>query len=733
MKKNYIKNYLFKELVPLFSSKFLFDDVKAALLVTLVAIPLSLSVALATGVPYETAIISAVVGGALGAIFGGSRLGVTGPAIAMSVLLASTIANYGFSGLLIVGLICGVLQIVSGVIRLGRIARFIPMSLILAFASGIGFLLLFRQLPHIFGINTQPDATVIDFIRDFHLYTHSGDIMDEILTVITIVILAMAPKFLPRSYAFVLGAIVPTLLVFFLHLHVDLVGNFSFSGLHVTTDHVITTESIKLLLITAIEVFVLASLETFLSTSAVDLMGKGDLHNPNQELIGQGIANIGVTLCGGIPVTGVVARSSINVLSGAKTRRAAIFQSVFILLALIYLPNVIAVIPTAVLYGILLAAAFKMLDIGQVKRLMRSGKLEFTIYIVTFLSIILFGINGMLVGVVLALGVMFYKILNAKSDIKLWTNNEILRVGITGNISFFSYDKLLKVREFIDDNENIKFVIFEFGMVHGLDSSITKQLIDMTVDFDKLGIKSIIHGASDEHLAIIRANRVRKSTFSITVNEYQIKEIIEKSGYSHSATDVLRHGITKYVSYYANDNQKLINTLAQGQKPHTLLITCSDSRLNPNAFFSANIGEIFIVRNVGNVVPPYMPDNIYSEIAAIEFSVSELGVRNIVICGHTECGAVKASYATGEDKLGYVGLDNWLGLIKEGFRKNKPKDAYDGVKVNLLHQVENLKTYPKIDAMIASGQITVNAWIYDVHSGHMLEWSDETKDFVEIV
>lgn len=733
MKKNHIKNYLFEELIPLFNGRFLIDDIKAALFVTLVAIPLSLSVALATGVPYETAMISAIVGGGLGAIFGGSRLGVTGPAIAMSVLLASTIANYGFSGLLIVGLICGVLQVISGVLRFGRVARFIPMSLILAFASGIGFLLLFRQLPHIFGVNAQSDATFIDFIRDFDLYINNGEIVNELLTLLTIVILAITPRFLPRVYAFVLGAIIPTLLVLFLHLKVDLVGNFTFSGLHVAIDHEITAESIKLLLITSIEVFVLASLETFLSTSSVDLMGKGDLHNPNQELIGQGLANIGVTLCGGIPVTGVVARSSINVLSGARTRRAAIFQSVFILLALIYLPNVIAIIPTAVLYGILLAAAFKMLDIGQIKRLMRSSKLEFTIYIVTFLSIILFGINGMLIGVIVALAVMFYKVLNAKSDVKLWTNNEILRVGITGNISFFSYDKLLKVRDFIDGNKNIKFVIFEFGMVHGLDSSITKQLIDMTIDFDKLGIKSIIHGASDEHLAIIRANRVRKTTFSTTVNEYQIKEIIEQSGYSHSATDVLRHGITKYVSYYANDNQKLINTLAQGQKPHTLLITCSDSRLNPNAFFSANIGEIFIVRNVGNVVPPYMPDNIYSEIAAIEFSVSELGVRNIVICGHTECGAVKASYASGENKLGYIGLDNWLSLIKDGFRKNKPKDAHDGVKVNLLHQVENLKTYPKIDAMIASGQITVSAWIYDVHSGHMLEWSDEAKDFIEML
>lgn len=733
MKKNHINNYFKKELMPLFRSKFLFADIKAAIFVTLVAIPLSLSVALATGVPYSMALVSAIIGGILGALFGGSSLGVTGPAVAMSVLLASTIANYGFVGLFIVGLICGILQIVFGVLRFGRVSRHIPTSLILAFASGIGFLLLFRQLPHIFGINNQPDATFVDFVRDLPLYLANITTVNVFLTVITITILAVTPKFFPRSYAFVLGAVIPTIIALLFKLNVSSVGHFNFSIWHMDTQHVLTIESIKPLLLTSLEVFILASLETLLSTSSVDLMGKGNLHNPNQELIGQGIANIGVTMFGGIPVTGVVARSSINVLSGAKTRRASIFQSILILLAVSFMPNIIALVPTAVLYGILLAAAFKMLDFSQIRSLINGDKLDLTVYLITFITIITIGINGMLIGVVAAALIMAYRVLNAKFDIKLWTNNEILRVGLTGNLTFFSFDKLLKIREFIEEHKNVKFVIFEFGMIHGLGSGVTRHLVDLTADLKKVGVKSIIHGASDDHVKIIRANSNKKSSYSLTVNEYQIKEIIEEAGYAHSATDVLRHGITKYVTYYANDNRKLINTLAQGQKPHTLLITCSDSRLNPNAFFSANIGEIFIVRNVGNVVPPYMPDNIYSEIAAIEFSVSELGVRNIVICGHTECGAVKASYATGDNKLGYVGLDNWLSIIKEGFRNNKPKDAQDGVKVNLLHQVENLKTYPKIDSMIASGQITVSAWIYDVHSGHMLEWSDESQDFIKMV
>lgn len=729
-----LNNYLTKELLPIFKYKYIKADILAAFSLICVAIPLSLAVSIAVGVPFKMALISAAVGGVLGAIFGGSRLGVTGPAIAMSVLLASIYQGYGFSGIVFVGLICGFLQILSGIFKVGRLAKYVPVSLVLAFGSGIGVLLLFQALPSVFNVSVTTAGTtvfnVIDNLGFYKEHLFSGSVG---IVLLTMFIIAVLPRYIPRAYAFLCAVIIPVSLVFVLKLNVPLINSLHEVNSNVDLLNIKSLPQVYKLMLFSFEVYVLASLETLLSTSAVDLMGKGELHNPNHELVGQGIANIGVAMCGGIPVTGVVLRSSVNVMSGAKTRRSAIIHALLIAL-IMYEHQFLGYIPVAVLSGILVAAAFKMMAVPQIIDLFKRNKSDFAVFIITFLTIISTDLlDGIQTGLLLAFIIVGFKMLRSKGEMKFWTNNNVLRVGLTGNLTFMSFDELAEIKKIAVTDKNVHFVIFEFTSLQNLDSTGAKSLIDITDELKKHNVSSIFHSPNSEHLKVIKANTFDEANYKITITEYQIKDILEESGYSHSASDVLRHGITKYVTHYAKENQELISTLAQGQKPHTLLITCSDSRLNPNAFFSANIGEIFIVRNVGNVVPPFMPDNIYSEIAAIEYAVSELGVRNIVICAHTECGAVKASYASGDENLGYVGLDNWLRLIKDGFKIRKPVDYHEGVSINLLHQVENLKTYPKINAMFATNQLTIHAWIYDVHSGNMLEWSESSQDFISIV
>ena len=729
-----LSNYISDELKPMFKKQYLREDIGASIAVAFVAIPLSLAISFATGVGAEVGLISAVVGGILGALFGGCRLSVTGPAVAMSVLLADTMATFGFAGLLVSGLICGILQIICGALKLGRVAKYIPLSLVLAFTAGIGFLLFFEQLPHIFQIKEADTNTVEMTVRHAHLYLRNISSAGVFLAILTIALLSIVPRYLPRAYAFVFAVIIPMAVVKFAGLSVAVVGTIPHDLIHPEIIDFSMISNWHKLLLTGLEVFILASLETLLSSSAVDLMGKGDLHNPSQELIGQGIANIGTSIFGGIPVTGVVARSSVNVLAGAKTRRSAVFHAFIVLGVVYFVPRFIENMPLAVLSGILLAAAFKMMNVRQVIDLWKSDRLDVLIYFITFFAIIGTDlVSGIQTGLLAAFIIVGFRMLRTRAEIKLWTNNNVLRVGLNGNISFLSYEKLATIQEFAQSQKGLQFVVFEFADLHNIDSGGAKHLISIADELTEAGLKVIFHSMKDYQQNIISANTFGEKNYYITITEHQIKDLLEKFGVTHSANDVLRHGITKYVSHYAQDNQQLITTLAQGQKPHTLLITCSDSRLNPNAFFSANIGEIFIVRNVGNVVPPYMPENIYSEIAAIEYAVAELGIRNVVICAHTECGAVKASVATGDDKLGYIGLDNWLGLIKAGFKINKPKDAAEGVRINLLHQVQNLKTYPGMGEMIANKELTLNAWIYDVHSGHMLEWSDEKRDFVQIV
>ena len=725
--------YLLNELKPIIKLKYLRDDIIASFSVAFVAIPLSLAVAFACGVNPIVGLISAIIGGILGAIFGGTRLGVTGPAVAMSVLIANSIETYGFTGLLVIGIICGILQIICGVFKLGRFARIIPLSLVLAFSAGIGFLLFFSQLPQAFQLSVSShDNPVINIFVHLKQYLQSMNSFSFVLALLTILILKFLPKFLPKAPNFLIAVAIPTLIVYFGNFHdIKIVGAIPHDLIHTETIG-ITHNNWHGLFITACEVFLLASLETLLSANALDLMGKGDLHNPNQELIGQGIANIGVSVFGGIPVTGLIARSSVNILAGAKTRRAAIFQSLIILTIVFLYPKIIEIIPTAVLAGILLAAAITMVNFRQVLELWKIDRLEFAVCIITFLAIIATDlVDGIQTGLFAAFVIAGIRMLNTKTNLKLWTNKNVLRVSLTGNITFWSYDKLSQIKTFAATHPELQFVIFEFDKLHNIDVTGAKHLINIAREFGDLNIKCIFHGLTDEQQDIIQTNTTLTPAYSITVAEDEIKTILEQSGVEHSANDILRHGMAKFMGQYAKENRRLLTTLAKGQKPHTLLITCSDSRINPNAFFSANIGELFIVRNVGNVVPPYTPEWTYSEVAAIDFALNGLDIRNIVICAHTECGAIKASIST--EDLPSVGLNNWLSLIRDGFGEHKPINSEMGVQINVLHQVKNLKTYPSVQKLLDSKELLISAWIYDVHSGTMLEWVEAKHNFVKII
>lgn len=732
---NFIGNYLYNELKPMFRLQYLRNDIFAAISLIFVGIPLSLAVAIASGTNPGVGIISAVIGGILGALFGGTRLGVTGPAVAMSVLIASSVEQYGFSSIFIIGIICGILQITFGVLGIGRFAKLVPLSLVLAFTAGIGFLIFFNQLPHAFNIDTFPGSNpIIAVIGHLDLYLNRVNSVSLILVIITVLILKFLPKIFPRAPHFLFAVVIPTLIAYFANFkNVALVGALPHNFLHTQTLYFGRINDWSLIFFTAIEVFLLASLETLLSSNAVDLMGEGDLHNPNQELIGQGIANVGVAIFGGIPVTGLIARSSVNVIAGGKTRRAAIFHALIISILIFACPHIIEIIPIAVLVGILLAASISMMNLTQVYELWRTNKSEFAIYLITFLAIVATDlVAGIQTGLLAAFIIIGFRMLKTKTDIKLWANKNVLRVSLNGNITFWSYEKLFKIEEFAANHTELKFVIFEFARLQNMDSTGATHLIKIAKELNSLNIKVIFHGLNDTQQNVIqKTNLSENKPYVITITENEIKTTLEAYGVTHSANDVLKHGMAKFMNEYANENKLLITTLAQGQKPHTLLITCSDSRLDPNAFFGANIGELFIVRNVGNVVPPYNISNTYSEVAAIEYALNELGIRNIVLCAHTECGAVKASIPM--TNLPYIGLNNWLELIRVGFKKHRPLNTDMGVKINLLHQAQNLKTYPKIQELLSLKELTLNAWIYDVHSGHMLEWIEEGNDFVQLV
>jgi carbonic anhydrase len=727
--------YLKNELAPIFKPAFLLNDILAGIVVALVAIPLSLAVAIASSVPPEIGLISAIIGGIIAAIFGGSTLAITGPAVGMTVIIAQTIQQYGYSGLLIMGLICGLLQIACGIFQLGRYTKLIPEPVVSAFIAALGIIIFVGQLPRALQLDRISGYNVFTTLKDISLVWREipGNVFYLIL--LTMALVFILPKLMNKAFGVLLALVIPTAVVYFIQIHhigfvKAIPHSLPYPGMP-DFSHISNWGDI---FVSGCIIFTIASLESLLSANALDKIVKTRLpHKLNQELIGQGLANVFVAIFGGIPVTGVIARSTVNISAGAKTRRSAIIHVLTIVIVIFYTPHVIENIPIPVLAGILLAAGLSMIRISDISKYWYSDKLDLVIYIVTLITILSSDlISGIRLGVLLVVVITVIKLLATKSNIQLSTNKSVVRIGLSGNLSFWSFDILGDIQEKVLDNDLIKFVIFEFQDVQKIDSNGARNLIELSQEITSHQIAVILHGVSDDGKKILNSVSDNQTKIIYTITENDIKLLLQQNGIEYQTTDVIKHGISKFSTRFAQENKQLINTLAQGQNPHTLLITCSDSRLDPNAFFSSNLGELFIVRNVGNVVPKFSTSHYHSEIAAIEFAIGALNIRNIVLCGHTECGAIKASIANFNNNS-HSGLDNWLQFIKNGFGQIIPENANEGAKINLINQINNLQTYPLIKNLLNSNELTITALIYDVHSATMLEWDDKLQQLVPII
>lgn len=725
--------YLIDSWKPMFCRKYLKQDLVAGFSVAIVAIPLALAIGLASGVSPSMALISAIIGGFVAAIFGGVTLGVSGPALSMSILISTCVAIHGVSSLIIIGVICGLLQIIFGVLRLGRFTRLIPLPVIQAFTSAIGMILLISSLPSALQIPSPDFSHVIDVVRDIDVYINHMNPMAFVLALVTILIVRRLPHYYPKVPAYLVAVLVPTLLVYVFKIqNILFVGSLPHGLYRPELPNFTDIHNLHSILISSIAVFILATLESILSARALEKVG-GEKYRPNQELIGQGLANCAVAVFGGIPITELLTRSKINIDNGAKTRRSAIFHSLFILGVVCLAPQLLEIIPLSVLAGVLISAAISMINFNHALEYWRKDKRGFLVYSVTFIMLVFTNlVEGIQTGIMVALFIMVANMLTTNTSVRVWSNKLVMRISLSGNLTILSIDSLDKFKYQILQHKELKFVIFAFQKIQSIDNAGALALLEVISEIQPQ-VQVIVHGLNREQYQILKSINVAATKFYNTVSESEIKAILEQHGIEHSANEVLKQGMEKFHEQYASQHTKLIETLAKEQKPHTLLITCSDSRLNPNEFFSVNIGEIFVIRNVGNVIPPFSPDGKYSEVAAIEYAVAALDIRNIVICAHTECGAVKASIANHAHGPEFYGLDNWLQIIKDGFTANWPSNANDGTKINVLHQTENLKTYPMVKELLLKNQINISAWVYDVHSAHMLEWSELEKQFVQII
>ncbi len=461
------------------------NDLPASLVVFLVAVPLCLGIALASGAPLFSGIIAGIVGGIVVSLLSGSQLGVSGPAAGLAVIVLASIQQLGsFEVFLFAVVLAGVIQIILGVLKAGVIGYYFPSSVIKGMLSGIGIIIILKQIPHAFGYDkdyegdmsfVQPDGqntfsemfAMLDFISPGAL----------IITLVSMFILIIWEQPFMKRFSImklIQGPLVAVAAGIGLNVLFANMPEFSLSASQVVSIPV--ADSLtgffgqftlpdfsqwdnKQVYIIALTIAVVASLETLLCVEATDKMDPDKRVTPtNRELLAQGAGNMFSGLIGGLPITQVIVRSSANIQSGGKTRTSAFLHGVLLLVCALAIPRVLNMIPLASLAAILFVVGYKLAKPALFAEMFRKGRTQFIPFMVTIAGIIF---TDLLVGIGLGLSVAIVQILwnNYKVpyhfNVKDYVAGEPVRIVLSEDVSFLNKASIMQTLNGLPDGSEV--------------------------------------------------------------------------------------------------------------------------------------------------------------------------------------------------------------------------------------------------------------------------------------
>jgi SulP family sulfate permease len=446
-------------------------DIVAGIIVGIIALPLSIALSIASGAGPEAGLITAIFAGAAAAIFGGSKTQITGPTGAFVVIVSGIITNYGYKGLLLATLMSGIITVALGLLRSGKIIKYIPLSVIEGFTAGIAATIFIGQLNDFFGLDlkglsSESFAKLLGIIKGFSAFNISA----FILGTIAVAIILLVPKISKKLPAAFIAIIICTLLNTFFGCTTlgDLYGkvsvNIAFSA------SFIDFSMIKELIIPAITISLLASIESLLSAVVADGMA-GTKHNPDNELIGQGIANIISPLFGGLPATGAIARTSANIKNGGQTPVSALVHCLMVLLLGFVLMPLAVYIPMTVFAAILIVVCKNMLNLKEINKIAKTTCADAVLMALTFILTVVFNlVVAICINTALALvieAVKYFKHRHIGGSVLL---DNIFK--LEGILSYVNCKKLF------DNKKTDKQVVFDMENVKSMDADAVNLLIE---------------------------------------------------------------------------------------------------------------------------------------------------------------------------------------------------------------------------------------------------------------
>lgn len=704
-------------------------DLPASLVVFLVALPLSLGIAIASGAPALAGLIAAIVGGIVAGALGGSPLQVSGPAAGLTVIVAGLVAEFGWKVTCAITVLAGVLQVLFGLSRIARAALAISPVVVHAMLAGIGVTIALQQIHVLLGGESQSSAwrNVTELPAQI-LDAHGPGVILGALVIGIMVCWRWVPGPVGRVPGPLVAIVTATAVAAIFSFDVDRV-TLDGSLLNAIALPSLPDGNWGAFATGVLTVALIASVESLLSAVSVDRMqSRAPRTNFDRELIGQGSANIASGALGGLPVTGVIVRSSTNVTAGARTRASAILHGVWVLVFALPFAGLAEQIPMAALAGLLVMIGIQLVKRAHIETARRTG--DIAVYAVTILGVVFLNLlEGVLIGLALSIALTVWRVVRTRIVAES-TDEAAWRVVIEGSCSFLSLPRLTGVLAAVPPGTSATVELSVDFIDHAVHEAIEDwrrqhEAAGGTVDIRELGsvqMDSALDGPPVRDVAAIDA-RSGVMPWSAWRNPVSNDEGLQRD--SASVLD----GLAIYQRRTAPHLRPHLEKLADAQQPETLFITCTDSRVVPNVITSSGPGDLFTVRNVGNLVPAGHRDA--STEAAIAFAVEKLGVSSIVVCGHSSCGAMhtllggKAPRTPGEELLstwlanGDPALDAFDGGSHPVARAAADKGfgAVDQLSmVNVALQVETLTRHPLVEKRYRDGELDVFGVFYDIPS-----------------
>ena len=485
-------------------------DLIAGVIVAIIALPLSIALALASGVNPEQGLYTAIVAGFLIAALGGSKVQISGPTAAFATIVAGIVARNGMSGLALATIMAGIFLILMGIFKLGNLIRFIPFTITTGFTSGIAVTILIGQLKDFFGITYAPGTTAVETMEKAEALVSNFSTFNPyalLVGALCLLILIFWPRVSKRVPGSLIAIIVSVLLVKFCKLPVNTIGDlYSISSsLPKLTFPAISLSSVSALLPDALTIAVLAAIESLLSCVVADGM-IGSKHNSNMELVAQGVGNIGSALFGGIPATGAIARTAANIKNGGRTPVVGIVHAIVLLLVLVVLMPYAALIPMPAIAAILLMVAYNMSEWRQFVRIIKTApKSDILVLVLTFALTVVFDlVVAIEVGLVLTC-VLFMKRMSDTTKLRKWddaSENEAYKAipenaavyELSGPLFFGAADEILKVSEETGKN----CIVLRMKGVTAIDSTGLRNLERIYAQCSDAGITLILSHLNEQ-------------------------------------------------------------------------------------------------------------------------------------------------------------------------------------------------------------------------------------------